>query len=351
MTTCTNCGTSVRDGAKFCTSCGARLMPAPDSTAAGWGAFENRVQTSVTTSPWNSGAAEPAAMVDTEEHTSEGKSLTNGVSLAPESETATSDFVPAGESDPFASSDAVASLEVEPESKPETTFDRASTSPWAPPPPLTPPASTWDADWLQDPAVVTVGGGTSTGTVGSDHLDNKDESETTSTREVATGTDGSGFRYASVSLEEDSAFIRARTLLDEVRELLANIAVSVGGSDSPAASSYDAPEVVAALKAARQAAPGSTPEEIERLRTALETASDRPRDVDTMLDLVGRIDALVALLTAHDRYAAAIDSAIQALDQSDTGSSTATSDVESAPSFAEEDVESFATAESDVKSK
>jgi len=290
-------------------------------------------------------------MVETEEHTSEGESLTNGVSLAPESETATSDFVPAVESDPFASSAAVASLEVEPESKPEAKSNRASTSPWAPPPPLAPPASTWDADWLQDPAVVTGGGGTSSGIVDPEHLANKDDSETNSTREDDKGTEGSGFEYTSVSLKEDSALVRARNLLDEARDLLANVAVSVGGSDSPAASSYDAPEVAAALKAARQAAPGSTPEEIERLRTALVTASDRPRDVDTMLDLVGRIDALVALLTAHDRYAAAIDSAIQALDQSDTGSSTATSNVESAPTFAEEDVESFAPAESDVRTK
>ena len=42
-------------------------------------------------------------------------------------------------------------------------------------------------------------------------------------------------------------------------------------------------------------------------------ARERPRDVDTILDLTTRIDAMLALVIAYDRTIAAIERSLEAL--------------------------------------
>ena len=49
------------------------------------------------------------------------------------------------------------------------------------------------------------------------------------------------------------------------------------------------------------------------LRDALLSARDRPRDLDTVLDLTGRIDSMVALAFAYERSHAAIERALDVL--------------------------------------
>jgi hypothetical protein len=50
-------------------------------------------------------------------------------------------------------------------------------------------------------------------------------------------------------------------------------------------------------------------EDLKALRDAVETARERPRDVDVMLDLVLRADAIAAVIEERDRLKAAIEAA------------------------------------------
>jgi hypothetical protein len=60
--------------------------------------------------------------------------------------------------------------------------------------------------------------------------------------------------------------------------------------------------------------PGAmAPDDVAELRDALVTARERPRDVDTILDLTTRIDAMLALVIAYDRTIAAIERSLDAL--------------------------------------
>ena len=51
-------------------------------------------------------------------------------------------------------------------------------------------------------------------------------------------------------------------------------------------------------------------DELAPLRTAIASAQERPRDVDVMLDLVLRADAIAAVLTERDQLKAAIELAV-----------------------------------------
>jgi hypothetical protein len=49
------------------------------------------------------------------------------------------------------------------------------------------------------------------------------------------------------------------------------------------------------------------------LREAIFAARERPRDLDTLVDLTSRAEALVALVIAYDRATAAIERALDVL--------------------------------------
>jgi hypothetical protein len=95
---------------------------------------------------------------------------------------------------------------------------------------------------------------------------------------------------------------RANELLDELREVI------TGLSAQPA---YVEPEAVAvALPLFEGVKPSA--EEIARfaeLRAAVDAGSERPRDIDTMLDLSGRLDTIKELHDAYTRLSDAIDGA------------------------------------------
>ena len=60
--------------------------------------------------------------------------------------------------------------------------------------------------------------------------------------------------------------------------------------------------------------PGAMPsDQLSELRDALFAARENPRDVDTIVDLTRRIDALVALVIAYDRALAAIERSLETL--------------------------------------
>jgi hypothetical protein len=97
---------------------------------------------------------------------------------------------------------------------------------------------------------------------------------------------------------------RAERLLGELQEALAEIshasAIDLSGVLSDLEVALAPPEVIAG-------------EALSELRDALFAAKENPRDVDTIVDLTRRIDALVALVIAYDRAIAALERAQSAI--------------------------------------
>jgi hypothetical protein len=105
----------------------------------------------------------------------------------------------------------------------------------------------------------------------------------------------------------DDAKVRAVQLVDELRELIPRLSASAG----PETGTIQ--DVIGSLNEALQHQ-GSDAERFQSLRAAVATAQARPRDVDVMLDLVSRAETIAAVLAAHDRYVAAIESAVSTLE-------------------------------------
>ena len=93
-------------------------------------------------------------------------------------------------------------------------------------------------------------------------------------------------------------------LLDELRQTIAEIgpsgAVGLKRSHLHLEVAVNPPGAMAA-------------DDVAELRDALVAARERPRDVDTILDLTTRIDAMLALVIAYDRTIAAIERSLETL--------------------------------------
>lgn len=107
----------------------------------------------------------------------------------------------------------------------------------------------------------------------------------------------------AVGAETTGGVDRAYALLDELRSLLPGLA---GG----AASQVDISAVADELATARS---DDEAGEFTALRRAIDSARERPRDIDTMLDVSGRLDAITALHDAYERLAATVDTAVAKL--------------------------------------
>ncbi len=106
--------------------------------------------------------------------------------------------------------------------------------------------------------------------------------------------------------QADSAqtLARARQLLDELRETIDGI--ERGGA-------LDLSGVVSDLEVAVTPPGAMAPEDVAELREALLAARERPRDVDTIVDLTKRIEAMLSLVIAYDRTIAAIERSLDVL--------------------------------------
>jgi hypothetical protein len=105
---------------------------------------------------------------------------------------------------------------------------------------------------------------------------------------------------ASVAIAE--AHSRAVRLLDELR---ASINTLGGGPDLSG--------VISDLEVALTPPGALQPDDLATLREALHTARQRPRDIDTVVDLTRRVDAIAALMIAYDRAIAAIERSLDTL--------------------------------------
>jgi hypothetical protein len=100
------------------------------------------------------------------------------------------------------------------------------------------------------------------------------------------------------------AVARAVRLLDELRQTISEIGPS---------SAVDLSGVISDLEVAVNPPGAMAADDVAELRDALVAARERPRDVDTILDLTTRIDAMLALVIAYDRTIAAIERSLEAL--------------------------------------
>jgi hypothetical protein len=97
---------------------------------------------------------------------------------------------------------------------------------------------------------------------------------------------------------------RAYALIDELRGVVAGLAGGAGES-------VDAASLADQLAAARTSgADGNT---FADLRTAIDSARERPRDIDTMLDVSGRLDVIASLHDAYEHLGSAVDRAVEQL--------------------------------------
>jgi hypothetical protein len=95
---------------------------------------------------------------------------------------------------------------------------------------------------------------------------------------------------------------RALGLVDELRSLIPNLRSATGSDHGDAAAILT------------QAGAGNSDSgDLSALRAAIETAANRPRDIDVMMDLISRAGAIQDLLAERDRYADAITRALAAM--------------------------------------
>lgn len=366
MDTCSNCGAAVRPGAKFCTACGTRLndVDASDSGSSGWGvsapvednppATETTVDDvastrlvdeerseripetpSTSTTAWRWGSSEtdnpaeripitqadddgPANSVAADAVQSSptaptssdtfqwswGSSSTSETEEAPESSESSTDesltSQPAGADKPD-NDDTPQSAEVVADSfreedeagKQEREAELADAAP--------------PYDWRQS---VSYSYKEKPPTPGNSGVEVAADAESdASTPAVFADSDGVGTGLT------DAADVQARAmaLLDELRSLIPALGLSAtsGGDTNIAEASGESSntqDVIADLESARSDI--TTPDD---LRSVLEAAQSRPRDMDVILDLVARAGSLLELLDERDRLAAAIDRAVSSL--------------------------------------
>jgi hypothetical protein len=104
---------------------------------------------------------------------------------------------------------------------------------------------------------------------------------------------------------------RATAALDDLRRLLPDLEADLHTAAAPAPLAFDAEAIAVELETARREAREGR--EFAGLEAVLLAARDRPRDIDAMLQLTGRLEEILALHGAYGRCAAAIDAAVAAL--------------------------------------
>jgi hypothetical protein len=100
------------------------------------------------------------------------------------------------------------------------------------------------------------------------------------------------------------AMARAMRLLEELQQTISEI--------SPHGAA-DLSGVISDLQVAVNPPGAMAADDVAELRDALLAARERPRDIDTIVDLTKRIDAMLALVIAYDRAIAAIERSLEAL--------------------------------------
>lgn len=122
--------------------------------------------------------------------------------------------------------------------------------------------------------------------------------------ESAMGSHGDDPETTANDEPTTGAIDRAQRLLDELRETIGSI---------ERGSSFDLSGVISDLEVAVTPPGALPPDDVAELREALLAARERPRDVDTIVDLTKRVDSLLALVISYDRAVAAIERSLDVL--------------------------------------
>jgi hypothetical protein len=258
MERCPNCGTTGRPGAKFCTTCGFRF---PDEASDGEPGHDH-TDPDVTESDEEPGLF-PGAATD------------GWPSPPPPAATVGGGW-----------GAQAATAETAPPEPSDMTEDENTPDPWA-----AGATESWPA-----PPTATV----------ADTDSVLIESEPESDEEDQTDPVDSPNAAASNGSEAAEAMARAMRLLDELRQTISKIGL-------PAQSGVDLSGVISDLEVAVHPPGAMAADDVAELRDALLAARERPRDIDTIVDLTKRIDAMLALVIAYDRTIAAIERSLDAL--------------------------------------
>jgi hypothetical protein len=372
MDTCSNCGSAVRPGAKFCTACGTRLNDVDTSNTgtSGWA-----VGPSVEDTP---SATEPTA--DDDESTRKGSRESSETPPVATSTPATAwqwgssvsdnpaERTPITQVDDEASASAGAAEDVQASPASPGNFQWSWDSPSAP----EADESRENGEMASD-AVPTDG---SPGTAEAYERDNADSPQGAEVVEHGENGDDESTAEDLVGLEDreaeiadaappydwrrsvyysyqeksptlgesgvgmpteaesdeataavfddsdghgssltDSTDVQARAgeLLDELRSLIPALGSTTGADPGtsgvePSGAMLDTQGLIADLESATSGVSSS-----DDLRSVLESAQSRPRDMDVVLELVGRAGSLIDLLDERDRLAAAIERTLSGL--------------------------------------
>ena len=305
MTRCPNCGSAIRIGAKFCTSCGFRLTT--DASASAPAAGSSRSPFATTSSPaWRADSAavdEPGAAVAAQE-------TVVAQEVAPAAST-TVDVEPVWTPAIHESSNVS-----EPVSAEVTTTITDESEP-------TVSEAEADANQQPGPSWYSPAAPNTSGPVSDDMIASLGGSETTETRSVDAPGQNEEDPFAALTPPAESVsttyvWNSGEHQIEAVREPVAPLAPAPAGIEGgPLAEARSLAarltEVLAAVSeggstASRPSAVSTVADEadVEALRSVVASAQERPRDVDVMLDLVLRAETIAAVIADRDQLLAAL---------------------------------------------
>jgi hypothetical protein len=327
MRTCSNCGATVREGAKFCTSCGTRLNDTDGASQEDtWSGPANDDSTSTPTTGETGAPVEgdvAATAADASTSGQEGFSWSWSSSanetdatnearspqIDEESGTVLDEADPTGvEAPAIADATEVEILEDEPNASEEELAVEAE--PTATEGELAAEAETTESGAVPAPASADDSDATLAAWAGQWSDDERAEAtplrSDTGIDEVEPGE----ITVTAVQDDDEEATVeKAERLLGELRRIIPALArprptdpnaqaegntVLVGGGQS-------LPELLDDLDDARSS------EQFDDLRAVIESARQNPRDVDTMLGLASQTDRLLALVDDRDRMASKLE--------------------------------------------
>ena len=342
---CPNCGQPGRPGARFCTSCGFRLPERPVEPEPSPLSRSPFATTSTVAASWWPSSAPSGAQLETAGETAPSDPAEGGQDAAPMSaDAAASSDTQAAPSEESVPAPTVASSETGPlAAEPETATESGEPAPFPAWPSFptygsssSQPASTWDtapaadAGQSSEPEDLAAAVDQLAGVPMSESppvepspvepaiaeaalvepppvIAEEFEAPPWIEPPAAAAAPTEAFGEAPAPVVPDDALARAQSLVDELKTLLPTLA-----GPAPAAAPEDHSGLVQELTQAR--ADATAPQSrFDALMAVVETAKERPRDIDVMLDLSRHVEAIAALKDSYDRCLGAIDAAVSHL--------------------------------------
>lgn len=301
MDTCTNCGASLRPGAKFCTTCGTRLNEVPASDNAGWG----------TPAAQFLDATQETGVIEAVKP-DESPSINGGKSSSADSWSNAYGDSSASSTDPASRFRTALDGEVQPVEDDSSTPKSEPESTWTSPSPsfTPPPASNWsysagsEAEPKDEDTSPPAGWGTPA---------NWESSETAAEVDAAGFTEDGDDEVDALSGDEnielsgkkdvelppDEARDKAIALADELRRTIRMMS-SGGESDHGAA-------IMALTEASLNFGDYSD------IRGVISDVKNDPRDIQSLSALAGKVDRVEALLDDYVSLSETIETAIKEL--------------------------------------